>query len=338
MLRAIGTKLLALTLLAAPFACSSTSNGGPVEEDGGTGSNEAACQYTVKVKVTCNGESTNEPDSAECKNVPCDSLTDSERSFRGCKYVTTYAGKKKLKKKCSAAPDDPPPDDTQPDGGDQQDDAGITLPDGGPGPKPDGGPGPKPDGGPGPQPDGGPVNPPVCASQSLGSWAPNWVPPAATHQNKCTEAQVDDFFTSCIDSTTNCAARFGSGATASNRACGACLRTREGVAPAGPFVEGPFFTYTNMVGCMAATSNLACAKKVQAYNQCLNRSCRSCTVDSTDDEIAACFNTAYNEDNNTGVCAVQGAASSCWNTTDLSACTTNGSVDAMKVAMLFCGP
>jgi hypothetical protein len=176
-----------------------------------------------------------------------------------------------------------------------------------------------------------PTDPPAgeCTA-STAPFTPTWHPPAALYANACTFAQIDQFFADCRTETATQAAC--DAFRAADETCMSCLVSSGSAQTYGAFVVLQTYGTSNVAGCIAriAPEELSCAKTLQAYDQCIDTTCASCTG-AAQDERSACFEAA-----DAGVCAGL--------RTEAEACMTRLEGGPTEVcwyggtAELFCGP
>jgi len=164
-------------------------------------------------------------------------------------------------------------------GGTDTDSGTVTNPDGG---KKDGGGSSGADTG-----SGGVDSGPACvALDSVTCFTPKWVPPAA-HKDVCSQQNIDDFRKFCLG-TGDANACNSFLATATGKACAACILTAPTSAALGPLIDhskDQGFVSLNTAGCIALAegdvSATSCGSKVLALSQCDDAACINCKV--TDD-------------------------------------------------------
>jgi hypothetical protein len=112
-----------------------------------------------------------------------------------------------------------------------------------------------------------------------GFTAPVYVPATGANQGKCTTTQIQSFYEQCLASTAtqaSCALLVGAMAAPLDKACAACIISRETDAKYGVIVEHKGFVSVNLAGCMEIadpTNGLACARAYQAADSCGRAAC-----------------------------------------------------------------
>jgi hypothetical protein len=115
----------------------------------------------------------------------------------------------------------------------------------------------------------------VCPSPaSVSGFAPTWKPPTGAHQNACTTALIDEYYTDCLaeGGTQDCSA-FDT--DAAHEACQSCLVSNFTDPQWAALVYGEGEIETNTSGCIALLDPAAidCAMAVQAEDQCQHAAC-----------------------------------------------------------------
>jgi hypothetical protein len=126
--------------------------------------------------------------------------------------------------------------------------------------------------------DGSPgCNTGVCPSpDDVTGFQPTWKPPTGGHQNKCSAALIDEFYTDCLDTNgSQQCSTFGANGDAAHQACAACLQSQYTDASWGPLVYSPGEVETNESGCIALLdpAAMSCAQSVQADDECQHAAC-----------------------------------------------------------------
>ena len=127
----------------------------------------------------------------------------------------------------------------------------------------------------------------VCNGTLPQSYAPVWHPPNGAHAGLCSTTQIGAFEAACTGGT-------GSEQACktfrqNNPACTSCLVTPHSSPGYGPVVIYETMTIFNIPGCIAlkAPAELACAKSIESYIDCLDTACASCAP-GDDTALQAC--------------------------------------------------
>lgn len=118
----------------------------------------------------------------------------------------------------------------------------------------------------------------ACKPGDVSTFSAPAYKPAAAKAGACTPALIDSFFTNCLDEAApqnGCATNFGSGASAANKACSACLITQDTAAKYGALVDHGDTVSVNIPGCMELKGNRTCAESVQKNDACQELACRA---------------------------------------------------------------
>ncbi len=136
--------------------------------------------------------------------------------------------------------------------------------------------------------DSGPMStcsgPGDCHPHDVSSFMPLWKPPTAAHQDKCSAQFIDDVWQDCLSPNAtmmSCDKWYGMTSDAAHQACVECLFTPETQQKLGPLYTFDYTEDINYAGCLALLdpNELACAKAVQAAQQCGEAAClSSCPV------------------------------------------------------------
>jgi hypothetical protein len=129
----------------------------------------------------------------------------------------------------------------------------------------------------------------ACMPADVTTFSPQpYVHAATGHQGVCTPTQIQAFYDDCLASSATqqtCSPFSGGNATTENRACAACLVSRDSDPKFGALVEHKGIISVNVPGCMELTDpigGLMCAKAYQAADACERAACSAnCPV--TDD-------------------------------------------------------
>jgi hypothetical protein len=185
-----------------------------------------------------------------------------------------------------------------------------------------------------------------CKPASVASFQP----PPYTHasgafQDQCTSAMIDQFYDACFgpnQSETACAA-FQPDADATRAACAACI-----VTPQTASTYGAVVLYTsisigipNVAGCIElldpTSSGLACAKSVQADDDCDLAACAANCPLSTPGGVQA-FESCTVAADSDGCKAYADPANACLGADADAAASACPKLGFHDLAMLFCGP
>lgn len=120
--------------------------------------------------------------------------------------------------------------------------------------------------------------------RSCGPWPvrsftpPAYKPSLGAHLNRCTAAQIDDFYRACLDDSApagSCRSLFGDNAPSTARSCASCLLTKQGDPAWGALINEGDTMAVNLAGCVLAhdPSQSPCARALQAESACEAKAC-----------------------------------------------------------------
>lgn len=152
----------------------------------------------------------------------------------------------------------------------------------------------------------------TCAPADVSTFTAAWKGPTALAQHKCTQAQIDAYYTDCLASTATNATCAPHG-TGPDLPCSQCILTPDTAATLGPIIEKEGLVNANIAGCIAAvqsdTAGTGCGGKVQATSQCDDKACgANCPV--TDDTSFKAYQQCVS-DAEMGGCASYVTAAAC---------------------------
>jgi len=186
-----------------------------------------------------------------------------------------------------------------------------------------------------------------CTPADVTTFAPQpYVHAKDAHQGACTDAQIHAFYDDCLAPTATqqtCAPFSGSSASTENKACAACIVSRDSDPKLGPLVEHKGTISVNVAGCMEIAdpaNGLACAKAYQAADACERAACSAnCPV--TDEASFQLYLACVSDAAKTG-CASFTSALACVSAeadAGASACFAGQTFadSYLAVAPIFCG-
>lgn len=154
----------------------------------------------------------------------------------------------------------------------------------------------------------------TCAPVDVKDFTPTWKAPAAFHQGKCTDTQVDALVSCNFDDTADQTTCDKVLKDAANKDCNNCLFVASTAKALGPVVISGNIGSLNIAGCIANsegdTTKDGCGAKYQAANDCADESCVNC-----DDSDAAALKAknACIQKALTSTCQDQATAADCAN-------------------------
>jgi hypothetical protein len=128
------------------------------------------------------------------------------------------------------------------------------------------------------------IDQPECSPGDVKDFKASWKAPAAFHQGKCTDTQVDALVSCNFDSSADQTTCEKVLKDAANKDCNNCLFVASTAAKLGPVVITGNVGHLNIAGCIANfendTSASSCGAKYQAAGDCGNEACdTNCTGD-----------------------------------------------------------
>ena len=119
----------------------------------------------------------------------------------------------------------------------------------------------------------------TCSAELDAAYAPVWHPPNGAHTNQCSSAQLQAFDAACsgTDATVATCKAFRQ----NNASCAACLITDDTSPGYGAVIRYHNLAAYNVAGCVVLEdpSQLTCAKRIEAYFDCLDTACSKCGSD-----------------------------------------------------------
>jgi hypothetical protein len=187
---------------------------------------------------------------------------------------------------------------------------------------------------------------PTCRAQDTSSYVPAaWKPPRA-RPDSCSRAQIDQFFSICLERVDEeaCTALADDPA---NAGCTECLESEAGEAQLGAYIFYPSgYAQVNVAGCVALKEpcNLACAKALQAESSCALDACHGGDLDCSVAGVRACAKSTL-QGADCG-CGPFSEAASCYDSLSAETRTAcplgrnDGSLvqDFKQIALTLCGP
>jgi hypothetical protein len=118
------------------------------------------------------------------------------------------------------------------------------------------------------------VPPSMCQPADVSTFQPpTYAPASGVHQGLCTQTQIDSIYQACLGSNATqagCDMLIGTGASASDLACSACVFSQDSDTTHGPIIDRGSTVAINLPGCVELLdpNGLACAKSLQAADRC----------------------------------------------------------------------